>query len=232
MDGWRDDDDKGDVRTRWRANRMFTASRARRATTRTTAHALRALKRARPTTTTTTTTTRAASRSTPSAMRGVKKENLPSKVCVVCDRPFTWRKKWENCWDEVTTCSKSCNGKRKSERQRENKETRGEDEDEDARAAHKKSVKAQKAERRARLEFNGNPTSGQKACDECSKMVNELIRCQTDATKRWRMVCGSCWVKVSGGVVDGDANHPHYRYGGLWKNRRAQNADGGEPLVC
>lgn len=24
--------------------------------------------------------------------RGVKKENLPSKVCVVCNRPFTWRK--------------------------------------------------------------------------------------------------------------------------------------------
>jgi hypothetical protein len=34
------------------------------------------------------------------AMRGVKKENLPTKVCVVCDRPFTWRKKWERCWDE------------------------------------------------------------------------------------------------------------------------------------
>ncbi len=26
--------------------------------------------------------------------RGVKKENLPTKVCVVCNRPFTWRKKW------------------------------------------------------------------------------------------------------------------------------------------
>jgi hypothetical protein len=24
--------------------------------------------------------------------KGIKKENLPSKVCVVCDRPFTWRK--------------------------------------------------------------------------------------------------------------------------------------------
>ena len=30
----------------------------------------------------------------PSLMpRGVKKENLPSKDCVVCGRPFTWRKK-------------------------------------------------------------------------------------------------------------------------------------------
>jgi len=45
--------------------------------------------------------------------RGVKKEHLPSKVCVTCGRPFTWRKKWERCWDEVTTCSKSCNGKRR-----------------------------------------------------------------------------------------------------------------------
>ena len=46
--------------------------------------------------------------------RGVKKENLPSKVCLSCDRPFTWRKKWERCWDEVTTCSKSCNVKRRT----------------------------------------------------------------------------------------------------------------------
>ena len=52
--------------------------------------------------------------------RGVKKENLPSKICVICQRPFTWRKKWENCWDEVTTCSKSCNRKRKSLQQQAN----------------------------------------------------------------------------------------------------------------
>ena len=44
----------------------------------------------------------------------VNKENLPSKICVVCGRPFTWRKKWERCWDEVTCCSKSCNAKRRS----------------------------------------------------------------------------------------------------------------------
>ena len=45
--------------------------------------------------------------------RGVKKENLPQKICVTCGRPFTWRKKWERCWDEVTTCSKSCNAQRR-----------------------------------------------------------------------------------------------------------------------
>ncbi|CAB9518477.1 Uncharacterized protein conserved in bacteria (DUF2256) [Seminavis robusta] len=46
--------------------------------------------------------------------KAVAKENFPSKVCVVCHRPFTWRKKWERAWDEVTTCSKSCNAQRKS----------------------------------------------------------------------------------------------------------------------
>jgi hypothetical protein len=30
------------------------------------------------------------------------------KVCWVCDRPFTWRKKWANCWDEVKYCSERC----------------------------------------------------------------------------------------------------------------------------
>jgi len=36
----------------------------------------------------------------------------------------------------------------------------------------------------------------------------------------WKMVCGKCWNAASGGVVDGDASHPFYKYGGLWKNRR------------
>ena len=40
--------------------------------------------------------------------------NLPTKICVHCQRPFTWRKKWERNWDEVTTCSKSCNSKRRA----------------------------------------------------------------------------------------------------------------------
>merc|ERR1712232_1307517 len=42
------------------------------------------------------------------------KSNLPEKICVVCGRPFTWRKKWERCWDEVTCCSKKCNALRRS----------------------------------------------------------------------------------------------------------------------
>ena len=38
----------------------------------------------------------------------IKKENLPSKVCPVCDRPFTWRKKWSLNWNTVKFCSKRC----------------------------------------------------------------------------------------------------------------------------
>ena len=47
------------------------------------------------------------------AGKTVKKQDLPSKDCIICGRPFTWRKKWERNWDEVTTCSKSCNAQRK-----------------------------------------------------------------------------------------------------------------------
>jgi len=41
-------------------------------------------------------------------MKGVKKQNLPSKNCIVCNRPFTWRKKWEKVWEEVKYCSDKC----------------------------------------------------------------------------------------------------------------------------
>ncbi|MEM8784433.1 MAG: DUF2256 domain-containing protein [Pseudomonadota bacterium] len=37
-----------------------------------------------------------------------KKANLPQKICPVCDRPFTWRKKWERDWETVLYCSKRC----------------------------------------------------------------------------------------------------------------------------
>ncbi|MEL6623882.1 MAG: DUF2256 domain-containing protein [Bacteroidota bacterium] len=36
------------------------------------------------------------------------KSNLPSKDCIVCGRPFEWRKKWEKNWDEVKYCSERC----------------------------------------------------------------------------------------------------------------------------
>jgi len=38
----------------------------------------------------------------------VRKENLPEKICARCARPFTWRKRWANCWDAVRYCSKAC----------------------------------------------------------------------------------------------------------------------------
>jgi len=36
------------------------------------------------------------------------KKPLPKKTCIVCKRPFTWRKKWEKVWDDVKYCSKRC----------------------------------------------------------------------------------------------------------------------------
>jgi len=41
-------------------------------------------------------------------MKMIKKANLPSKVCIHCQRPFTWRKKWAKAWDEVKYCSDRC----------------------------------------------------------------------------------------------------------------------------
>lgn len=45
-------------------------------------------------------------------MKNVKKENLPYKICMVCNRPFTWRKKWEKNWEEVKYCSNLCRNKK------------------------------------------------------------------------------------------------------------------------
>ena len=42
------------------------------------------------------------------------KSNLPSKICLVCNRPFEYRKKWEKVWDEVKYCSDKCRGQRNS----------------------------------------------------------------------------------------------------------------------
>ncbi|MFQ3335884.1 MAG: hypothetical protein ACI94N_001238 [Candidatus Arcticimaribacter sp.] len=41
-------------------------------------------------------------------MRGVKKNDLPTKICPTCERPFSWRKKWERGWEQVIYCSKKC----------------------------------------------------------------------------------------------------------------------------
>ena len=40
--------------------------------------------------------------------RGVAKRDLPTKTCLVCQRPFAWRKKWARAWPEVKFCSERC----------------------------------------------------------------------------------------------------------------------------
>ncbi|MEM1239967.1 MAG: DUF2256 domain-containing protein [Cyanobacteria bacterium P01_H01_bin.26] len=41
-----------------------------------------------------------------------RKSDLPQKTCPVCQRPFTWRKKWADCWDQVKYCSDRCRRRR------------------------------------------------------------------------------------------------------------------------
>jgi hypothetical protein len=41
------------------------------------------------------------------------KQNLASKDCLECGRPFQYRKKWKNCWDNVKYCSQKCKNQAK-----------------------------------------------------------------------------------------------------------------------
>ncbi|MDO7541567.1 MAG: DUF2256 domain-containing protein [Flavobacteriaceae bacterium] len=41
-------------------------------------------------------------------MRGVKKNDLPTKICPTCELSFSWRKKWYRDWEQVIYCSKKC----------------------------------------------------------------------------------------------------------------------------
>ncbi|MGB3617328.1 MAG: DUF2256 domain-containing protein [Catalinimonas sp.] len=47
-------------------------------------------------------------------MKHRKKGDLPEKICQTCGRPFAWRKKWANVWDEVKYCSDRCRRERRS----------------------------------------------------------------------------------------------------------------------
>jgi hypothetical protein len=49
-------------------------------------------------------------------MKHTKKADLPYRTCLVCKRPFSWRKKWEKVWDDVKYCSDKCRmaGKKKA----------------------------------------------------------------------------------------------------------------------
>ncbi|NNU80619.1 DUF2256 domain-containing protein [Halovulum dunhuangense] len=35
-------------------------------------------------------------------------QNLPTRTCAACGRPFTWRRKWARDWDQVKFCSDRC----------------------------------------------------------------------------------------------------------------------------
>ena len=41
----------------------------------------------------------------------MKKNQLPTKICIVCKRPFNWRKKWSKVWNEVKYRSNACKKK-------------------------------------------------------------------------------------------------------------------------
>ncbi|MCH6484582.1 MULTISPECIES: DUF2256 domain-containing protein [unclassified Pseudoxanthomonas] len=43
-----------------------------------------------------------------------RKSDLPSKPCRTCGRPFTWRRKWRDVWDEVAYCSERCRRQRRA----------------------------------------------------------------------------------------------------------------------
>ena len=38
----------------------------------------------------------------------IKKNDLPSKICIKCKKSFLWRKKWKIVWKEVRFCSLKC----------------------------------------------------------------------------------------------------------------------------
>ncbi|KAI9820371.1 MAG: hypothetical protein M1827_005995 [Pycnora praestabilis] len=95
------------------------------------------------------------------------------------------------------------------------------------RKAHKAHTKSLR--RSARQNSPSFIAASSKACSLCQRPSDVLVRCQIDEGAEWKMVCvggGGCWKKVSGGVVDGkwegfEGGKRWYRYGGIWKNRRA-----------
>ncbi|WP_288407523.1 DUF2256 domain-containing protein [uncultured Herbaspirillum sp.] len=42
------------------------------------------------------------------------KAHLPSKPCVVCGLPMTWRRCWAKNWEQVKYCSQACRRQRAS----------------------------------------------------------------------------------------------------------------------
>lgn len=42
------------------------------------------------------------------------KAALPSKPCLTCGRPMSWRKAWAKNWAEVRYCSEACRQNKKT----------------------------------------------------------------------------------------------------------------------
>ncbi len=41
-----------------------------------------------------------------------KKADFPSKICPVCERPFSWRARWKHQWEAIVYCSERCRSRR------------------------------------------------------------------------------------------------------------------------
>lgn len=48
----------------------------------------------------------------------MRPRDRPIKICAVCGRPFQWRRKWQDVWDEVRYCSERCRRARNRNRER------------------------------------------------------------------------------------------------------------------
>ena len=49
-----------------------------------------------------------------SSGKKMPKNKFENKICPICNRPFSWRKKWKKDWDNVKYCSKKCRMNKKT----------------------------------------------------------------------------------------------------------------------
>ncbi len=52
--------------------------------------------------------------------REAKNNSKAWKLCPICHRPFTWRKKWQRDWHNVIYCSKRCQKEKNNHAQASN----------------------------------------------------------------------------------------------------------------
>ncbi|MDE2517784.1 MAG: DUF2256 domain-containing protein [Rhodospirillales bacterium] len=48
-----------------------------------------------------------------------RKADLAAKTCIICRRPFTWRRKWAAVWDTIETCSDRCRDTARRQRRKQ-----------------------------------------------------------------------------------------------------------------